>query len=700
VSAAALLLAVAAVAAGAPAGEPARGEAPRYDLRPGDHLVYRQRLERGVRTAGVESRSVAEWDSHVLVLGERGGSWRVGVQRNRTRAELLRHREDGRDRLVAERRTFEEALARRGTAFAETSWVTPSGAALLPWAAAREASSERLPFFHEVEPLPPIALSPGAPFVSPGLLGIPMRVAGEEEWHGETCVRLVGEAAGLRVGHWHCPSSGTLGRLEYESTYGAPGGAEVEESYRLERVSVARGEAFESWLRHPSTALGALTALAATDRIETPPETLHALLDGASPDVERLVLAVIWRHRLPPPPADALRRLAKSPAPRVAALAARLLAPAVPPDDALVAVARAVRSSGELPAWSGPAGPGWGRRATAAQRAPGQVPGTTLRLMRTEPFRGRPYVLHVPDDYRGDAPFPLVVVLGGGPGRALPTAQTARGSIEPGGALVLFPQAHGMWWEDEPAAAFEALLAEALAELNVDTDRVTITGFSNGGTGALLYAARAPHRFAAVASLMGGGLPFFDRGEAIDPAAIARIPFLFVHGDRDELIPAWASERSAKAMRRAWPGAVAEVRLLAGRGHDVVYGRDDGLCFPFLARHAREAFPRQVALRTRTLGHPRAFWLEVLEKDRGPAEVDGSVDGQAITLRTRNVRKLRLRLRSDLLDLGAPVRVTLDGREAFSGTLAEDAGLLLCSWRETGDPQLAHSAELSLPVPR
>jgi poly(3-hydroxybutyrate) depolymerase len=380
----------------------------------------------------------------------------------------------------------------------------------------------------------------------------------------------------------------------------------------------------------------------------------------------------------------------------VKALAGRFLAPRSEAPDALVRLARAVRSDGELPAWSGPVEAGWGRQALLAQRAPGQVPGTTLRFMRTERFRGRPYVLHIPDDYRGDEPFPLVVVLGGGPGRAIPTAQTARQSLEPLGELALFPQANGMWWEEEPGAAVAALLAEALSDLDVDTDRVTITGFSNGGTGSLLYASRMPHRFAAVASLMGGGLPFFERDNPIDPAAIARIPFLFVHGDHDELIPSRASERTAKAMRKANPDAVAEVHLLPGRPHDVVYGREEGLTFPFLERHVRDPFPKEVSLRTRSLEYARAFWVEVVEKGGGVAEVDGRVEGTTIALRTKGVKRLRLLLRRELVDLSQPLRVTVDGKEAFSGPVAEDPGLLLRSWRETGDPQLAHSAEIAL----
>ena len=319
--------------------------------------------------------------------------------------------------------------------------------------------------------------------------------------------------------------------------------------------------------------------------------------------------------------------------------------------------------------------------------------------MRTARFRGRPYVLHVPDDYRGDEPFPLVVVLGGGPGRAIPTAQTARSSLEPRGELAVFPQANGMWWEEEPAAAVEALLAEVLAELNVDTDRVTITGFSNGGTGAILYASRTPHRFAAVASLMGGGLPFFEATDPIDAAAIARIPFLFVHGDRDELIPSWASERTAKAMRKANPQAVAEVHVLPGRPHDVVYGRDEGLTFPFLEKQAREAFPRQVSLRARYARAPARLL------GRGPRE------GRRRRRDRRHDRGGRDRAADEEREAAAPpaaarARRPLGPRARHRG---RQGGLRRPGGRgprrsscaagaQTGDPQLAHSAEITLDV--
>jgi dienelactone hydrolase len=719
--AAAALLAVARLALpAAPAPGPL---AVRYDLRPGDHLVYRESLARTVRGPREEQATEAGWDAHLLVLAANDGHWQVGVQRTRTKAELLRYERDGRDAMVEGRRPFDEQLAARGPAFAEANWVTPEGTALLAWSAVRESSSERLLFFHEIEPLEAVPGGGGTTLTATGVLGLSMRAVATEPVAGEECVRFEGEseAGTLRVRQWHCPASGTLGRLEYEARYTAPGNAEITERYRLERASIVHGEVTSAWLHDAATAQGVLAALAVSPRLPIAAADLYAVLDGASAEVERLVLALAWRHRLPPPPLETLTRLAGSAHPRVRTLAARLLGrrdepgageererlagdadpfvraaarPRPNAPDELVRLAGAVRSGGPLPAWTGPIEPGLGRRALLAQRAPGQPPGATLRFMRTRP--GRPYVLYVPEDYRGDEPYPLVFVLGGGPGRAVPTAQAAHAVIERRGEIAVYPQAEGVWWDDAIADAFDALFAEVLSDLNVDTDRVTITGWSNGGTGSLLFAARHPDRFAAVASLMGGGLPFFEDSRPIDPEMVAGVPFLFVHGSRDEIIPSWASERTAKALRKASPEATAEVHVLPDRGHDIIYGGDDGLTFPFLDRFTRDAFPRKVVLRARPPERaPRVFWVAV-DAGGGGARIDGAIDGQSVALRTRGLRRLRLRLRPELLDLAKNVRVTIDGKTAFDGPVTPDPALFLRTWRETGDPQLAAAVEIVL----
>jgi dienelactone hydrolase len=351
-----------------------------------------------------------------------------------------------------------------------------------------------------------------------------------------------------------------------------------------------------------------------------------------------------------------------------------------------------VRAGGPLPDWRCGDDPERASHALLAQRASAEVPGSTLRLMRTPPFAGWPYVVHVPEDYRGDEPFPLLIALGGGPGRALATAQGAFRVVDRVGYLAVYPQASGMWWDERSIAGVGALVAEVLADYDVDSNRVYLTGSSNGGTGALLYSALWGDRLAAAAPLMGAGSSVL--GALLPSAAgLTRLPLLFAHGDRDSIIPVSATRDAVKAIRREDPDALVEEHILAGRGHDVRLGTDDGLVLPFFARHRRDPFPRRVRLRARDLGFARSFWVDVLEKGGGVAEVDGDIDGSVVSLRTRNVKRLRLRLRRELLSDPRDLRVRVNGREAFAGPLEEDCGLLLRSWRETGDPFLAHTWE-------
>ncbi len=251
-----------------------------------------------------------------------------------------------------------------------------------------------------------------------------------------------------------------------------------------------------------------------------------------------------------------------------------------------------------------------------------------------------------------------------------------RESLDARGFLALFPHAGGPWWEKSSTSAVPALLDEVLQDLNVDTNRVYLTGFSNGGTGTFLYSTLWPHRLAAAASLMGGGLAFFG---AEPPALdnLRALPLLFVHGDKDEVIPVRATLITVKALERLGTDPPAESHILPGRGHDIVVGGDDGLTLPFFEARKRDPFPRRLRFATRSLEFARDFWTLVVAKDGGQAEVEAEIaSDNTITVTSRRVRHLRLLLRRELLADDAPVVVRWNGREAFRGPFREDCALL------------------------
>lgn len=666
----------------------------RYDLKPGDHLVYRETLRRQARGPDLEFETRVEWISHVVVAAEQHGRRVVGFQRNRTAAELLRHREKGHDRVDAERPRLLDRLP--PARFAEGNLLTEKGDPDLPWSALREATSELLPALHELERLPPGRVRLGDTWTGGSFLRLTSRAAAWMEMRGERALRIdaTGPSGGIALRTW-VAERGTLERLEFDGGYSAMG-ARIQESLSFELMERKRGEDPRSWAGDPEVRQGAFAALLASSPAGLDPAWLYGLLPVDEDAFARQVLALAYHCRLPPPPLSTLDLLLGSADPRVRVLAVRLL----PRNEPALVRPFLDRARADPDSFVREAARERPPRAELAPSVfPHDPPGTTLRPMTSPGFEGWPYVVHVPEDYRGDEPFPLLVSLSGGPGRAMLGLPAARNTVRKLGYLVVFPEAADLWWTARSTRVVATLLDEVLRRFNVDTNRVYISGSSNGGTGAFLYATLWPHRLAAGVSLMGAGL-FAQEVEPPLPANLGGLPLLFVHGDKDEVISPQASEETAREVRRAAPAASVDLRILRGRAHDIVLGNDDDLTPDFLARHVRNPFPARVKLAIRSLDFPRRAWLEVLAKKSGVAEVEGQVDPRGeVQLRTRQVERLRLLLRRELVPSGARLRIRWNGKAVFEGEVTEDAGLLARSGQASGDPYLGWSMEIVLTAP-
>lgn len=693
--AAAVLLSLAFPSGEAAAPGPVEPARLRYDLRAGDRLVYRERLERRSRGQDAESAIEAIWTTRVLVLGGSPAGFVVGFQRRRASAELLR----ASGWTKEDRAAFQERLARRAVVTAEANVFDDRGRRLDPLRVDREWTSELLPTLQEIEGLPEAPASAGAEWKGSGPLGLTFHAEAWEEMAGETCLRARGRSTDGRVSVrlWFSPAAGALARIELEGRY-AIVGQEIQERLTFELTERHRDETLDSWLGSPDERQAALEGLLMTDSLPVAFPRVEALLRDEDAGVRRRALTLLWQRRRAPPPRDVLAPLLADEDPRVRDLAVRMRdqAPRPPARDAgpLAPIVAAIRRGAEPPEWRCQGDPGWAERALLEQRAASLPPGATLRAMTAGEFRGRPYVLRIPEDYRGDEPFPLLIHLAGGPGHALLGWNSAADAFLRTGYIVVSPDAVDTWWSAASERVFVALLDEVLTSLNVDPNRVFLTGFSNGGTGAFRFATLWPDRLAAAASLEGGGI-FAHDGKPPLPGGAGKLPLLFVHGDRDQVLSPRLTIDTVVELERAIHGAAVETRILKGRGHDVVLGRDEGLTLAFFAGRRRDPFPRDLVFELDDLRAPRRYWAEVLEKRGGHARVEGHIaeDGR-IELRTRNVTRLRLLLRRELLPLDKPVRVVLDGREVASSPVSEDCALLQRSWRETRDPFRAHSAEI------
>jgi predicted peptidase len=111
-------------------------------------------------------------------------------------------------------------------------------------------------------------------------------------------------------------------------------------------------------------------------------------------------------------------------------------------------------------------------------------------------------------------------------------------------------------WAPEPLLA----LLDAIAQhYDIDPERCYVTGLSMGGFGTWAVALAAPHCFAAMAPICGGG----------DPArvgAIRHLPVWAFHGVRDPIVPLQRSVEMVEALRQC--GGNVRCTVYPEAGHD------------------------------------------------------------------------------------------------------------------------------------
>ena len=646
----------------------------RYRLNTGDRLVYREVFDREGKSPDTSFHSRIVLSNQVMVMASANGSSLVAVQRNRQSADLLEFRDHGKDVLVEQKPAFNKRVATRPARFADSNVFSATGRALLAPDVIREARSKVLYRINEIMPLPAGPVQVGSEWDSE-TFGMRIRLESFQPVGQESCA-LFADTGNRKDMHLHftfCPASGHIVSLDFDGQY-PDFGTTVHERVTIELESAEHGETPESWLARAETRLGALNAYLISTTPMPPSAVMNDILSDGTHDAQALALAAYYQRNLTPP-IEALTPLLKSENEEVRRLAGRF-----------------------SPSSPQPASQPCTLPATSYKRERG---GTTLRGMTTAAYRGAPFIMHVPLDYRGDQPFPLIVYLSGGGGLALDGALNLGETLTHAGYLILMPNANGdLWWQPTPTETVHAMLLEILRTYNVDPNRVYLVGFSNGGTAALEFGTRWPDRFAAVASLMGAGLDT-PSGTKLPLQNLSDVPVLFLHGDKDALIPASSSYTAQSVLRGLKPRVAPELHVLKGRGHDIRLADDGDYTVPFLQRFTREPFPTGVLATFFDSRYTRQYWVEVLQSSKDAPEVQARIlQGNFIDIDTKNVKKLRLLLRPELFAASTgPLRIRVNGKELPQHELKRDCQLFQRSAQEYADPFLAYTDELVLDVP-
>jgi len=178
------------------------------------------------------------------------------------------------------------------------------------------------------------------------------------------------------------------------------------------------------------------------------------------------------------------------------------------------------------------------------------------------------YLLYLPEGYGvGGEKWPLVVFLHGA-GERGDDVELVKTNALPNLAetedfpfIAVSPQCpEGRYWPhmgDELAALIEKIIAE----YNVDTKRIYLTGISMGGYGTWHFIQKHPHAFAAAVPVCGGADTKFELGEKI-----GHLPLWVFHGALDRVVPLSESLEPVKALTDS--GGDAKMTIYGDVYHD------------------------------------------------------------------------------------------------------------------------------------
>lgn len=163
--------------------------------------------------------------------------------------------------------------------------------------------------------------------------------------------------------------------------------------------------------------------------------------------------------------------------------------------------------------------------------------------------RDRSYLIYVPTGYDPNVETPLVVSLHGF--SSSPTQQDAASQwstlAETENFIVVYPQGTGfpLRWnagyagvdsDVDDVSFIDGLIAFLFYDFCLDSSRVYVNGFSNGGGMTHRIACEIPDRIAAV-GMMSGAYPLIDSTCEPEWAAPRTIPVIAFHGTADPVVP-------------------------------------------------------------------------------------------------------------------------------------------------------------------
>ncbi|MBM4127402.1 MAG: hypothetical protein FJ247_08670 [Nitrospira sp.] len=333
--------------------------------------------------------------------------------------------------------------------------------------------------------------------------------------------------------------------------------------------------------------------------------------------------------------------------------------------------------------------------------------------------RGRTYPLSlsIPATYDPSKSLGLVVCLHGAGFTGDAYLERWRGRLGDGYLLACPTYPSGAWFTRQAEELVLATIRELRTRYHVDSDRIFLTGMSNGGIGTWLMGMHHAPLFAGIAPMASGLddvlMPFL--------ANLRNTPIYIIHGAKDQVMPVELSRTiSRKLDALGYPHVYREHERehpMAG-GHyfpkeelpDLVMWLDSQRRGPLPSRLTvvREAshFQSFTWLRPESTDPIAAFSEDLVDKRderitrREYAKLDASIVAtNRIEVIAERVRRYSLFLNDRLVDVSKPVTVVTNGEVSFTGMVTPSLETLLRQARLRQDPRELFPVQLTITIP-
>ena len=312
--------------------------------------------------------------------------------------------------------------------------------------------------------------------------------------------------------------------------------------------------------------------------------------------------------------------------------------------------------------------------------------------------------IHLPEKYNPKKAYPLILVLhgAGDTGRNLRGAwantRTDWGQKVRANYIVAAPTWRpARWWEWPRGKDIYTVLEDVKNAFNVDTNRVILTGFSNGGHSTWSLGMKQPSLFAGLAPQ--AGLPVSEAGRGMDLemlAALMHLPVFLINSADDRICPAAATQQVAARYRQLGYNNFTHKEFPSG-GHTAHF-EFWGKLFEWIKKRKRVLYPKKFVFFSDHQELDTAYWLR-LEGISRRAKVSAEVKANTVSLKVENATRLTVYLSDRIVDLDRPVRIVVNGKKQFSGLLKRSAATAVEEALRRNDRHAVFAAAVEVDVP-